>query len=342
LPEKKQRLVVIVTVRDCPPAVAAEAGISLFSKLSQEPAIMPQADVSRIAIKTILLATDFSVEARSALQYAVSLSKRHESKLVIVHSLPRESAVVGKSGSLISDALRHDAEKSMTKLGKTTGLKALPHESIIRTGDSWDVISEVLLDKYIDLIVMGTHGRGGIKKLILGSTAEKIIRHAPCPVLTVGPHVALKSSKRFGHIFYASDFSSGSRRSLPYAVSMAEEDRAHLTMLHVIDRDPISRSEVREWKQESREKLRQMVSSDLNLPYKPEIEVEFGIPEREIVRQAQARNADLIVMGSHSGGMLSRHLPWTTLHYVLQHAHCPVLSVRGEVDTPQAHTLVSE
>ncbi len=333
---------VIVTLRDCPPSVAADVGMSLFSRLNEEPAIAPQATLSRIAIKTILLATDFSVEAREALHYAIALSKRHESKLVLIHVLPIESAAVGRSGPLIAEAVQHDAEKSIAKLEKTADLKSLPHESIIRSGDSWDVISEVLLDKHIDLIVMGTHGHGGIKKLILGSTAEKIIRHATCPVLTVGPHVSLKSSKRFGHIFYASDFSSGSRRSLPYAVSMAEEDRAHLTMLHVIERDPISPSEVREWKQESREKLREMVSSDLNLPYKPEIEVEFGIPEREIVRQAQARNADLIVMGSHTGGIVSRHLPWTTLHYVLQHAHCPVLSVRGEIDTPLAHALVSE
>ncbi len=155
-------------------------------------------------------------------------------------------------------------------------------------------------------------------------------------MLTVGPHVPSGSCKHFGHIFYASDFSSGSHKALPYAVSLAEEDRAHLTLLHVIERDPISQSEVREWKQESREKLTQMISSDLDLPYKPEIEVEFGIPEVEIVRQAQARKADLIVMGAHKGGIVSRHLPWTTLHHVLQYAHCPVLTVRGEIETAQA------
>ena len=327
---------VIVTLRDCPPSVAADVGMSLFTRLSEEPAIAPQAALSRIAIKTILLATDFSAEARSALQCAISLAKRHQSRLALVHVLPIEGAVEGESGPLMTDAIRHSAEKSMAKLEKTSNLKSLPHEAIIQSGDSWHVISQVLLDKHVDLVVMGTHGRGGIKKLILGSTAEKIIRHAPCPVLTVGLHVPSGSCKHFGHIFYASDFSSGSHKALPYAVSLAEEDRAHLTLLHVIERDPISQSEVREWKQESREKLTQMISSDLDLPYKPEIEVEFGIPEVEIVRQAQARKADLIVMGAHKGGIVSRHLPWTTLHHVLQYAHCPVLTVRGEIETAQA------
>ena len=85
-----------------------------------------------------------------------------------------------------------------------------------------------------------------------------------------------------------------------------------------------------EWKQQDREKLSQMVPPDVDLAYQPEIEVEIGIPEVEIVRLADTRKADLIVMGCHSGGAMSTHLPWTTLHHVLQHAHCPVLTVRGE------------
>ncbi|MFZ0706830.1 MAG: universal stress protein [Candidatus Korobacteraceae bacterium] len=109
-------------------------------------------------------------------------------------------------------------------------------------------------------------------------------------------------------------------------------DRAHLTLLHVIESHPISQSEVLEWKKEGREKLSQMVSSELDLPHEPELEVELGIPQEEIVRQAHARKANLIVMGAHTGGIMSRHLPWTTLHYVLQHAHCQVLTVRGEIE----------
>ena len=192
------------------------------------------------------------------------------------------------------------------------------------------MISQVLSDKKIDLIVMGTQGHGGITKLFLGSTAEKVIRHATCPVLTVGPHVQLTSLDRFGHIFYASGFSGGSMRALTYAVALAEEDRAELTLLHVIESQPASESESLKWKQQDREKLSRMVPADASLAYQPEIEVEIGIPEVEIVRLAKSSKADLIVMGCHSGGVMSRHLPWTTLHHVLQHAHCPMLTVRGK------------
>ena len=230
----------------------------------------------------------------------------------------------------LADVMRHNAEQSMARLESTEDLRFLPHEVILRSGDTWDVISQVLSDKNVDLIVIGTQGHGGIKKLFLGSTAEKVIRHATCPVLTVGPHVRLASLNRFGHVFYASDFSSGSMRALTYALSLAEEDRAELTLLHVIDSNPVSESELLEWKQQDRERLSQMIPPDADLAYKPEIEVEVGIPEVEIVRLADIRKADLIVMGCHSGGAVSTHLPWTTLHHVLQHAHCPVLTVRGE------------
>ena len=152
------------------------------------------------------------------------------------------SELLLRHGLHLADVMRRNAEQSMAKLENTEDLKLLPHEVILRSGDTWDVISQVLSDKNVDLIVMGTQGHGGIKKLFLGSTAEKVIRHATCPVLTVGPHVRLASLNRFGHVFYASDFSSGSTRALTYALSLAEEDRAELTLLHVIESDPAFRS----------------------------------------------------------------------------------------------------
>ncbi len=290
-----------------------------------------QAKLSRITINKILLATDFSPESQSALQCAVSLARRYDSTIFLTHVLPTEGSIGAvEAWPALADAMRHNAEQNMAKLENTEDVRLLPHEVILRSGDPWDVISQVLADKNVDLIVMGTQGHGGIKKLFLGSTAEKVIRHATCPVLTVGPHVGLESLNRLGHVFFASDFSSGSTRALTYALTLAEDDRAELTLLHVIASSPVSESELLEWKQQDRQKLSQMVPPDVDLAYKPEIEVEIGVPETEIVRLADARNADLIVMGCHSGGAVATHLPWTTLHHVLQYAHCPVLTVRGE------------
>ena len=290
-----------------------------------------QAKLSRIAINQILLATDFSPQAENALQCAVALAKRYESRLFLTHVLPPEGGMVaGDAWPPLIDTMRTNAEKNMAKVEDTVELNCVSHEAIIRSGDPWEVIAEVVSDQQIDLIVMGTHGYGGVKKLFLGSTAEMVIRHATCPVLTIGAHVQLPPASRFTHILYSSDFSSGSMRALTYALSLAEEDRADVTLLHVIESKPESQSELMEWKQEDRDRLTRMVPRDIDLAYKPEIEVEVGVPETEIVRLAETRKADLIVMGSHVGGRVSTHVPWTTLHHVLDHAHCPVLTVRGE------------
>lgn len=290
-----------------------------------------QAQLSHVAINKILLATDFSPESQNAVRYAVSLAKHYGATLFLTHVLPTEGAMRGvESWPSMTDVIQHNAERSMAKLESTEDMKFVPHEVVLRAGDTWAVISQVLSDKNVDLIVIGTRGHGGIKKLFLGSTAEKVVRHANCPVLTVGPHVRSVFVNRFGHVFYVSDFSSGSLRALTYALSLAEEDRAELTLLHVIQSYPVSESGLLEWKRQYREKLSQLVPPDADLAYKPEIEVEVGTPEVEIVRMADSREADIIVMGCHSGGSVSTHLPWTTLHYVLQHAPCPVLTVRGE------------
>ena len=286
--------------------------------------------LSRIAISKILLATDFSPESHNAFKCAISLAKRYESKLFLAHAISGAASLpTADVWPALPDVEQRDAEKSMAQLEQSKDLQSLPHEVVMQTGETWDVLSRLVSDQNIDLIVMGTHGSGGIDKLMLGSTAEKVVRHATCPVLTVGPRVRWLSLERFGNILYATDFSSGSLRALNYALSLAEEDRAELTMLHVIENNPMSDAELIEWKRRDGERLSQLVPRDVDLPSHPEMEVEVGDPAEEVVRLADARNADLIVMGSHPSGAVSTHLPWTTLHHVLQHAHCPVLTVRA-------------
>ena len=283
------------------------------------------AKLSHIAISNILLATDFSPESQNALQCALSLARRYRTKLFLAHATP--SLWVELTD--LTDAKRHEGEVKMAQLESPEGLKNLPHKTIVETGEPWQVLSHLVREENVDFVVMGTHGAGGMNKLFVGSTAEQVIRHATCPVFTVGPHVRTLVSDRFASILYATDFSEGSMRALDYALSFAEEDRSEMTMLHVIESTPVSESELVEWKRQDRDKLKQMIPPDLDLAYKPEIEVEVGAAAQEIVRLADSRDTDLVVMGCHSGGAVSTHLPWTTLHHVLQHTHCPVLTVRG-------------
>lgn len=288
-----------------------------------------QATLSRIGIGKILLATDFSPESQNALQCALALARRYASKLFLTYVIPAEvSTVGGDTWPPLMGMAQHNAEASMAQLEQREDRKSFPHEVILRSGDTWESILQVVSNQDIDLVVMDTHGRGAINMLIMGSIAEKVIRHATCPVLAVGPHVGPLSLDRFGHILYATDFSSGSMAALTYALSLAEQDRAELTMLHVIQSEAVSDSYLIEWKRQDRESMRKLIPPGLDLAYTPEIEVEVGDPAEEILGLAETREAELIVMGSHTG-TLSTHFPWTTLHHVLQKAHCPVLTVRA-------------
>src|ERR1700722_12892109 len=183
-----------------------------------EGAMASQAKLSRMSINKILLATDFSPESQNALRYAAFLAKRSNSTLFLMHVLSdKRSVATGEMWPALKDLAQHNAEKNMAKLQNMDDLNCLPPQVIIRSGDTCDVISRVVSDKNVDLIVVGTQGHRGITKLFLGSTAERVLRHASCPVLTVGPHVPSLCLNRFGHILCASDFCFGSRRALNFA-----------------------------------------------------------------------------------------------------------------------------
>jgi len=291
-----------------------------------------QAKVSRIAINQILFATDFSLASENALRYATALARRYESTLHILHVLPTVVPTIVGDGYPIGDvAVLRNAEQSMAQLDALDDVRTVPHEVAIGSADPGEAIVRQAADKHIDLIVIGTHGYGGTDKLLLGSTAEKVIRHATCPVLTRGPHApAPASSDKFEHILYATDFFSGSSRALIYAVALAEEDRSDLTLLHVIESKPGSQDELLRWRYQDREHLSRMLPPDAHLARQPEFDVERGVPHEEILRLAEIKGADLIVMGSHFGGRVATHVPWSTLHHVLSLARCPVLTVLGE------------
>ena len=102
-------------------------------------------------------------------------------------------------------------------------------------GNVADVLEELVQTYSADLVVVGTSSRAGWGKVLLGSIAEEIIREATCPVLTVGPHVTTLASAGIHSIVCATDFSPGSLRALEFAVSLAHEYKAHLTLVHVVE-----------------------------------------------------------------------------------------------------------
>jgi nucleotide-binding universal stress UspA family protein len=206
-----------------------------------------------------------------------------------------------------------------------------PAKVLLERGDFWSVISSIIQKNEIDLVVTGTHGRQGLKRLVLGSAAEKIYRRATCPVLTIGPQVpALSGSDwKLKTILFPTDGSEVSRKALPYALSLAEENQATLIFLQLMPLVPYQFQESEE--ASARESLRILVPEEAEAWCKPEFVVRFEFPVEGILRLAQERDVDLIVMGVTKSReiALQEHLPWPIASRVVAQARCPVLTVRG-------------
>jgi nucleotide-binding universal stress UspA family protein len=230
-----------------------------------------------------------------------------------------------------TEMLRKGAEHEMERFLGTAPLKDVPHQAIVMDGEVWDVIRQIVADKRIDLVVLGTHARGVLHKVIVGSVAEEIFRMVKCPVLTIGPEVIPPTIPRqkMWRIVFATDFSEGSTHALPYALMFAKEHRSKVTFLHVIGHAGTLPADTGDQLiKESLKRMKELVAAGME-GAEPEFVAQFGAPGPDLVRIATELEADLIVMGVHAGHHATSHLPWTVASHVLAHARCPVLTIRG-------------
>jgi nucleotide-binding universal stress UspA family protein len=323
--------------------------MALVDAKTESPVGLRGHDGAAVRVKNVLFATDFSDTSAAAMPYATAICRRFGSTLHLVHVLSEAGLLLMTGGvdyvsmaTLYEDA--HDeARKKLEELAQR--FEDIPHRSHVRHGQVWNNLASLISANEIDLIVVGTHGRTGLGKLLLGSVAEDILRHAQCPVLTVGPKVSgrakLPAFDKGGHdlaplelelrqIVFASNFAESSPEIAKQAFALAREFRSRLTLMHVLeeyaqlgrDQRPI---------EDSVRRLQGLVPKDAEMQYPPETLVEFGPAADRILEVASKREADIIVLGARSSREVgSTHLPWSSAHHVIAHAHCPVLTIREQ------------
>jgi nucleotide-binding universal stress UspA family protein len=309
-------------------------------------AISEQSSPAAISIKNVLFATDFTAPSEAAFPYATAISRRFGATLHSAHVLSDASILLMTGGvdyvsmgTIYEDAHTEAADK-LAEL--TANLDGIAHRNYVRQGQVWKALAGIVEENRIDLIVVGTHGRTGLGKLLLGSVAEDILAHAPCSVLTVGPKVSGRNKLPAFHkagrdlapveldlrqIVFATNFARNSALIAQAAIELAEEFRARLTLMHVMEDytqlgsqpGPIA---------DGIRRLRDLIPGNAALQYIPETLLEFGSAPERILKVASDRESDLIVIGSGSAAEIgSTHLPWSTAHRVIAHAHCPVLTI---------------
>jgi nucleotide-binding universal stress UspA family protein len=291
----------------------------------------------RIALKNVLFATDFSACSNAALPYALSIARRFGATLHSAYVKPTDAEIFFASPESWPAVAEEDDRRDQARIEELEKrLPQIPHDMLTPRGKVADALVRIIAEQDIDLLVLGTHGRAGLGKLFLGSVAEEIFRRAACPVFSVGPHVSRKpeGEDRFQHIVFATDFSEDSLAALPYAVSLAEDDQAHLALLHVVEHPAAGIVDLDEVKAVQMRRLQELLPTEAASWCHAECMLEFGrqfAPAAErILEVARNRAADLIVLGvrsAHGKLGLITHLASTTAQ-ILTQAGCPVLTVR--------------
>jgi nucleotide-binding universal stress UspA family protein len=284
----------------------------------------------QIAIKNILFATDFSSTSELALPYVMEIARRSGATIHAVNVVQPDiyPLVPPSEWPKIAQEEKEFREERKSRLENE--LRGLPHEFLFRAGDVWQNLATTIEEKKIDLLIVGTCGRTGIGKVLLGSVAEKAFRQAICPVLTVGPAVSSKathtSAAKLNRVLCATDFSPESLVAVPYAVYLAKEHRAELILMHSIQSSEPSQVD------SAYHTLQDVVPADAELESKPICIVELGTPEDSILGVAVRRDADMIVLGvrsAHGHAFAITHFSRSIAYKVVTQATCPILTIRG-------------
>jgi nucleotide-binding universal stress UspA family protein len=298
-------------------------------------------------LKQILCPVDFSDFSRRALDHALGVARCYGSTVTALHVLAPAPVVVPVPyyfGAEVAPPMTLPPPDRAKVAADLASFAADEQAGTLRAAtlvtEASRVHQEILVQAdrlHADLIVLGTHGRSGFERLFLGSTTEKVLRSARCPVMTVPPHAAdvmPRGPAPFTRILCAVDFSDCSRLAFDYALSLARECNARLTLLHVletrplyVDFSPAAVIDLEAWTREARARLRAMTSDGDRTTCTVSELVREGIPHREILTAAGELDADLIVLGVRGRGAADRLLFGSTTHHVIREARCAVLTL---------------
>lgn len=285
-----------------------------------------------INIQRILCPVDLSPVSVTAVDYATSLAKSYGAAVYLLHVV--SPIVPGFEYAVdIREVAQSLKERSTEEMGKLVA--KLEDTSVIagvevRVGNVYDEIKTAIETVGPDIVLMGTHRRGGVERLFRGSTVEKLLRHSPAPIVTVPPEVRRHSpTSSFRRILVATDFSEGTDEAMAYGLSLAQENQSRVTLLHVINDPAVDLSAAYRVQVIGtiQKQLEDMVPAETRNWCEVVTRFETGTPYRNILRTLETDEVDLVVMNIHSKGLFARALIGSTAERVVRAATCPVMLI---------------
>ena len=277
-----------------------------------------------ITVKNILFLTDFTETSDTALAYARGIARHYNANLFPAHAC---NPVIMDEGIPpdLPDQLEERGRQQLESVLRESGVTG---KALIVQNSLENVFLRWVEENDIDLVVIGTHGRKGLKHFLMGSSAEYIFRNATCPVLTVGPHVNYRPYGNFvvNDVLFPTQPAAHSELAAGYAFSFAQETHGKVTIMNVLS--DFAGLDAKNLADASREKLQKLIPPDASLWCEPGVVVRAGEPSLEIVRYAEKERPDLIVLGLPQNKKFNSHFRTGVTYKVIATSPCPVLTIR--------------
>ncbi|SDM62330.1 Nucleotide-binding universal stress protein, UspA family [Halogranum gelatinilyticum] len=286
----------------------------------------------------ILVPTDGSDWAMAAANHAFALAKLGDATvhaLSVVDLRHFEDDVVGSASEdlSIAEQAAKAAVERVQQVGEESGCRVRTH---VERGIPHETVLRFVADHDVDLVVMGTHGRTGLERFLLGSVTERVLRGSPVPVLTTHLDGDGGTLPTYEHLLVPTDGSEGARDALDRAVAVATAAGARLTVLSVVDSRaftggfetgptlPNIREQLQQYAEDAADAL---VRRAADAGVDADSVVTVGLPATEITAYAESNDVDLVVMGTHGRSGLERLILGSVTERVVRTSETPVLAV---------------
>lgn len=296
----------------------------------------------RVQIKRIMCATDFSDFSNLSLTYGMALAGEFEAKLFVCHIVDISSAAMyGEAMVDITQQQQRMEQYAREQLEQLAAGYPIQWEPLVVTGQPAEEICRMAKQKAVDLVVCATHGRAGLKRLVLGSVAERLMRILPCPILIIRvlkPDLNLKKGLSLKRILVGCDFSPDSSLAFMHGLSLAQEFQSELHLANVAEL-PVNRETVKngrstgdsndqDLRHQLNQKLKNMVSDESCNWCTLKTTVLTDQPHEALTAYAEKHDMDIIVLGVRGHGLVGKLFVGSTTDHVVRRASCPVLAVR--------------
>jgi len=286
-------------------------------------------------LKRVLCATDFSDNAAGALEAAVALARPANARILFVHVTPGPVYAPGQASggpaSRVTEQARADLAEHLDRFARPAIAAGVGSDRVLRRGDPAEEIVREAGQAGVDLIILGRHSRGSPDHWFLGSVAERVVKKTPCPVMVVAPSLRQRDQGP-RHVICAIDLGETTAVTLAHAAALTTALDGDLLVLHVVA--GLADGTV----EDVRGRLSALVTKAAVPPGRVQQRVVAGRPQQEILGAGHEGGSDLLVVGTHGGGIVDRQFIGSTTLHVLRRSECDVLVVPAPVSPLEARS----